>query len=78
VQHLQKLRILIVEDDPMMRVGLKYMLSAQPQLEIIGIAEDGYLGVEAVKTQNPDVVVMDVVSCKYKSQSIEANYNDTI
>jgi hypothetical protein len=41
------LRILIVEDDPMMRIGLKHSLSSQPQLEIVGMAEDGYLGVEA-------------------------------
>ncbi|BAZ09941.1 two component transcriptional regulator, LuxR family protein [Calothrix sp. NIES-4071] len=31
----QKLRILIVEDDPMMRIGLKHMLSAQPLLELV-------------------------------------------
>ncbi|MBW4601951.1 MAG: response regulator transcription factor [Calothrix sp. FI2-JRJ7] len=44
----------------MMRIGLKHMLSVQPQLEIIGIAEDGYLGVEAANTLKPDIVVMDV------------------
>lgn len=58
--QLQPIRILIVEDDPMMRVGLKHLLSAQPQLEIVGVAEDGYLGVEAATTCQPDVVVMDV------------------
>jgi DNA-binding NarL/FixJ family response regulator len=54
------LRILIVEDDPMMRIGLKHTLCAQPQIEIVGMAEDGYLGVEAALTLQPDVVVMDV------------------
>jgi DNA-binding NarL/FixJ family response regulator len=54
------LRILIVEDDPMMRIGLKHSLSSQPQLEIVGMAEDGYLGVEAAVALQPDVVVMDV------------------
>ncbi len=56
----QQIQIVIVEDDPMMRVGLKHMLSAQPQLEIVSMAEDGYLGVEAATTLRPDVVVMDV------------------
>ncbi|MBD2451614.1 response regulator transcription factor [Nostoc sp. FACHB-152] len=54
------LRILIVEDDPMMRIGLKHTLSTYPQLEIVDIAEDGYLGVEAAIALQPDVVVMDV------------------
>jgi DNA-binding NarL/FixJ family response regulator len=54
------LRILIVEDDPMMRIGLKQTLSSQPQLEIVGMAEDGYSGVEAALALQPDVVVMDV------------------
>ncbi len=59
-EQWQPIRILIVEDDPMMRVGLKQLLSAQPPLEIVGVAEDGYLGVEAATTCQPDVVVMDV------------------
>lgn len=56
----QRIQILIVEDDPMMRNGLKHLLSIQSQLEIVGIAEDGCLGVEAAMTLQPDVVVMDV------------------
>ena len=44
----------------MMRVGLKHLLSAKTQLKIIGIVEDGHLGVEAATTLRPDVVVMDV------------------
>ncbi|MBE9054272.1 response regulator transcription factor [Nostocales cyanobacterium LEGE 11386] len=55
-----KLQILIVEDDPMMRIGLKHTLSTYPQLEIVGIAEDGYLGVEMAIALQPDVIVMDV------------------
>jgi DNA-binding NarL/FixJ family response regulator len=43
------LQILIVEDDPMMQIGLKHTLCAYPHLEIVGIAEDGYLGVESAK-----------------------------
>ena len=54
------LRILIVEDDPMMRIGLKHTLSTYAHLEIVDIAEDGYLGVEAAMALQPDVVVMDV------------------
>jgi two-component system, NarL family, response regulator LiaR len=54
------LRILIVEDDPMMQLGLESSLMGYPQLEIVGQAEDGYLGVKAALQLKPDVVVMDI------------------
>lgn len=54
------LRVLIVEDDPMMQLGLEQSLSAHPQIAIVGQAEDGYMGVEAAKQCNPDLVVMDI------------------
>jgi two-component system, NarL family, response regulator LiaR len=54
------LRILIVEDDPMMQLGLEQSLMSYPQLEIVGRAEDGYLGVQAALKLKPDLVVMDI------------------
>lgn len=54
------LRVVIVEDDPIMQLGLIQSLSEQPHLEVIGQAEDGYLGVETVLKLQPDVVVMDI------------------
>jgi len=54
------LRILIIEDDPMMQLGLEQALSAQGKFEIVGQAEDGYLGVEAALKLKPDLVVMDI------------------
>lgn len=56
----QILRILIVEDDPMMQLGLEQSLAAHPQFNIVGQAEDGYLGVEAALRLKPDLVVMDI------------------
>lgn len=58
--HQPSLRVLIIEDDPMMQLGLEQTLSEIPHLEIIGQAEDGYLGVEAAKKLQPDLVVMDI------------------
>jgi two-component system, NarL family, response regulator LiaR len=54
------IRVLIVEDDPMMQLGLEQSLMAHPQLEIVGQAEDGYLGVQAALKLKPDLVVMDI------------------
>ncbi|MGH8000851.1 MAG: response regulator [Brasilonema sp.] len=58
--NVSALRILIVEDDPMMQLGLEQSLMAHPQLEIVGQAEDGYLGVQAALKLKPDLVVMDI------------------
>ena len=58
--HVSVLRILIVEDDPMMQLGLEQSLMAHSQLEIVGQAEDGYLGVQAALKLKPDLVVMDI------------------
>jgi DNA-binding NarL/FixJ family response regulator len=54
------LRVLIVEDDPMMQLGLEQSLSVYPQIAIVGQAEDGYMGVEAAKQLKPDLIVMDI------------------
>jgi DNA-binding NarL/FixJ family response regulator len=56
----KSLRVLIVEDDPMMQLGLEQSLTAHPQITIVGQAEDGYMGVEAAKRLNPDLIVMDI------------------
>jgi len=54
------LRVLIVEDDPMMQLGLEQSLTNHPQIAIIGQAEDGYLAVEATLKLKPDLIVMDI------------------
>ena len=54
------LRILIVEDDPIMCLGLKQLLSSQPQKSVVGIAEDGVRGVEAALSLKPDLVLIDM------------------
>jgi two-component system, NarL family, response regulator LiaR len=53
-------RVLIVEDDPMMQLGLEQSLSNAPDILVVGQAEDGYLAVEEAKKVKPDVIVMDI------------------
>jgi DNA-binding NarL/FixJ family response regulator len=53
-------RVLIVEDDPMMQLGLDQSLSARPDITIVGRVDDGYLAVEETLKLKPDVVVMDI------------------
>ena len=47
------MRILIVEDDPLMQLGLEQALSEHKDFEIVGQAEDGYAGVQAAQTGAP-------------------------
>lgn len=53
-------RVLIVEDDPMMQLGLEQSLSTAPGITIVGHAEDGYTAVEAALSLKPDIIVMDI------------------
>ena len=54
------IRVLIVDDDPLVRSALQLMLGGQPDLEVIGEAPDGRAGVQAAREQQPDVVLMDI------------------
>ncbi|BDA66978.1 two component LuxR family transcriptional regulator [Rivularia sp. IAM M-261] len=54
------IRLLLVDDQSLVRQGLKAMLSIEPDLEIIGMAENGEEAVSLFETLQPDVVLMDV------------------
>jgi DNA-binding NarL/FixJ family response regulator len=53
-------RVLLVDDDALVRAGLRLMLSSAGDLEIVGEAEDGVRAVAAVREHLPDVVLMDI------------------
>jgi DNA-binding NarL/FixJ family response regulator len=53
-------RVLIVDDDALMRAGLVELLAADPELEIIGQAATGRQAIEQARRLAPDVVLMDV------------------
>lgn len=54
------IRILIVDDEPLVRQGLKHILAAEPDQEIVGEAADGSEVLELVRRARPHVVCMDV------------------
>jgi DNA-binding NarL/FixJ family response regulator len=56
----EKKKILIVEDHTLLRVGLRALLSQDPDIEIAGESEDGREAVRAIGTINPDLVLMDL------------------
>jgi DNA-binding NarL/FixJ family response regulator len=57
---MTKVRILIAEDHQTVREGLKYIINAQPDLEVIAEASDGNEAVLRAQELGPDIVLMDV------------------
>ncbi|CAL9472984.1 Transcriptional regulatory protein LiaR [Streptomyces sp. enrichment culture] len=54
------LRVMICEDQELVRAGYAMIFSAQPDLEVVGEAADGRSGVAQARRLRPDVVVMDI------------------
>jgi DNA-binding NarL/FixJ family response regulator len=54
------IRVLVVDDQVMIRDGLATLLSAAQDIEVVGLAGDGRAAVELCRQLSPDVVVMDV------------------
>ncbi|UCH58280.1 MAG: response regulator transcription factor [Anaerolineales bacterium] len=57
---MSKIRLLIADDHPVVRDGLRGMLSSQPDFEIVGEATNGEEAVQLTKALQPEVVLMDL------------------
>ncbi|WP_459247714.1 response regulator transcription factor [Streptomyces youssoufiensis] len=56
----QRVRVLLVDDDPLVRAGLRLMLGGSADVEIVGEAADGTEVGPLVRRHSPDVVLMDI------------------
>lgn len=56
----QTLQLLIVEDDPVMQLGLRQFFEDYPQVQIAQLVNDGYAAIAAAQSLQPDVILMDV------------------
>jgi DNA-binding NarL/FixJ family response regulator len=54
------IRVAIVDDEPLVRAGLRVLLDSEPDLEVVGEAEDGSGVLALVRDHRPDVILMDV------------------
>jgi DNA-binding NarL/FixJ family response regulator len=54
------IRVVLVDDQAMVRTGLRMVLAAEPDIDVVGEAADGAAGVRVVTEQAPDVVLLDV------------------
>ena len=55
-----KIRILLADDHTILRAGLKMMLNAQPDMEVVGEAQDGRQAIEEAQKLQPDLVLMEI------------------
>ena len=59
-----KIRIMIVDDHAILRAGLKMLLNAQADMEVVAEASDGEKAVQAARETNPDVALLDLTMPK--------------
>jgi DNA-binding NarL/FixJ family response regulator len=57
---MSKIRVIIADDHAILREGVRALLSAQPDIEVVGEAVDGKEALEKVAQLDPDVVLMDI------------------
>lgn len=55
-----KIRVLVVDDHPPMRIGLVALIKSQPGMDVVAEASDGEEGIEVYEDVRPDVVLMDL------------------
>jgi NarL family two-component system response regulator LiaR len=57
----EKIRILIVDDHAVVREGLRALIDARPEMELVGEAVDGVEAVQKARSLQPDVILLDLV-----------------
>lgn len=56
----EQIRVIIADDHTIFRSGLNMLLSSEPDINVIGEAEDGQTAIQLAKELNPDVILMDI------------------
>lgn len=57
---MTKIRVLLADDQAVLRAGIRALLDMQPDIEVIGEAGDGRQAVERVRELGPDIILMDI------------------
>ena len=54
------IRMVVVDDDPLVRTGLRLILAGDPELDVVGEADDGESALEIIESTTPDIVLLDL------------------
>ena len=58
--HTNQVKVLMVEDHKLMRVGLRSLFEEFPEIDIVAEAQSGKEAIEKIRETKPDVVLMDI------------------
>src|SRR5215213_1462132 len=77
---MDQIKVLLVDDHNVVRQGLKLFLATQPDINVVGEADNGAAAVAAVAQYQPDVVLMDLLMPQMDgigaTQQIKSKYPD--
>ncbi len=57
---MREVRLVIIDDHPLLRFGLRDLLSAVPEIEVVGEAANGAQAIELIEEMKPDIAIVDV------------------
>ncbi|MFI6073521.1 response regulator transcription factor [Actinoplanes sp. NPDC051343] len=56
------IRVVVVDDQPLVRMGVRALPAVEPDTELVGEATDGRAGIELIRRSGPDVALIDIQS----------------
>ena len=60
MEPAKKIRVLLADDQSILADGIRSVLSSCPEIEVVGIAADGFEALSMLEKQKPDVILMDI------------------